>query len=255
MVQHEEVLEALRMLLNPNGEIRQQGESSLMQGMLVDGFGSALVDLSADQSLDSGLRQMALVVLRRMVKLRWSPIGLGDGPRVVPDSDKMYIRSRLPQWLGDPLSTIQTATGLVIAEIMMWESFQDWPELMPGLISIIQSDDSDSNFIRGALRAICLMIEDFDEIHVLELSSLVLPKLMELIRSDHASFVEKRQALTILNVTITSIHSMFKAVPQAKLLLDESIDKWFETVASVLQLPLNDSELDSWGQHLLLCNA
>ena len=239
-----DVVATLQMTLHPDESIRREGERRLEAGSKLDGFGIALLQVSGTVEAQTGLRQLALVVLKRFVRDRWTVSGV-EG-RSICDEEKAQIRAMLPVGLGDAASQVQTATGLVVAEIMKAESFEEWPELMPGLIGVIQQNQ-DQNVVKGALRAICIMIEDFDQMHVLQLAQQVLPRITELCKSPQASWIEKRQSLTIIHATIDSVECMYRSMPEVKGFLRQNIVPWLEASVSVLDQPLSEEVQDAWG--------
>ena len=240
-----DVIATLQMTLHPDESIRKEGESRLEACSRLDGFGISLLQVSVNTDAQTGLRQLALVVLKRLVRDRWT-VSAEAEERCICDEEKAQIRAMLPTGLGDAASQVQTATGLVVAEIMKAESFEEWPELMPGLIGVIQQNQ-DHHVVKGALRAICIMIEDFDQMHVLQLAQQVLPRITQLCKSPQASWIEKRQSLTIIHATIDTVECVYRSMPEVKGFLKENIVSWLEASLSVLDQPLSEEVQDAWG--------
>ena len=240
----------LDLTLSPDIVSRQQGEKFLDSCSTVPGFGTSLIKIAQDASAcpTVGQRQLSLVFFRRLVRERWSEGGISE-------PEKNHIKSILPQGLRENCSQMQTATGLVIAEIARWENvLTDWPDLMPGLINVIR-ENQDVVFSRGCLRALGLMIEDLDQKHVIDVSSLVLPQILLLCIGEHSSAEKKGkqdfyraqyQALMMLHETIDSVEVMYRSSQEAKDLLHGHIASWFEAVRIVLSRPY-DGDYDPYA--------
>lgn len=238
-LQRQQVESSLGLILCPDADSRRKGEEYLELCSTCSGFGSSLMAIGLDGQVDVGMRQLACVVLRRLVKHQWSSESISA-------EEKAHIRAMIPTGLKENSSLIQTATGLVIAEIARSETFADWPELMPGLLSVIQGNE-DHVFVRGALRALCLMIEDLDQGHVVEVAKVVMPNIMQLCQSEATFPAEKRQALTILHTTIDSVECMYRSSGQAKEVMRQQIGSWFQTCGMVLDCPVEVHNGDVLG--------
>lgn len=239
VLQRQQIESSLGLILCPDAESRRKGEEYLESCLCCSGFGSSLMAIGLDSMVDVGKRQLAFVVLKKLVKHQWLS-------ETISAEEKSHIRALIPGGLKENSSLIQTATGLVIAEIARSESFADWPELMPGLVSVIQGNE-DHVFVRGALRALCLMIEDLDQGHVIEVAKVVMPNIMQLCQSQTTLPAEKRQGLTILHTTIDSVEYMYRSSPDAKDLMRNQIGSWFQTCALVLDCPVDVHNGDVLG--------
>lgn len=222
------IITSLNLTLSPDAAVRRQGEEFLNSCAPVPGFGICLAEIGLEGRLDVGQRQLALVFLRHLVKSSWSSEPL----------DKKQIRHILSEGLREDNLQMQTATGLVIAEICRWENVvTDWPELMPGLVNVIQAND-DAVFVRGALRLLCLMVEDLDQIHVVEIARLVLPHILSSCITDAERSSDywraQHQALTMLHSTIDASEMMYRSSEEAQQLLKGSLPSWFAACRVVL---------------------
>jgi len=112
----------------------------LKQGSMQDGFALALISISQAAEVPLGIRQLAAVLLRRHIRKRWSQEAADDEEhRCISDSEKAQVRAMLPAGLADGNSRIQTAVSMAIAEVAKWDSSDQWPELIPGLVQTIIS--------------------------------------------------------------------------------------------------------------------
>lgn len=132
---------------------------------------------------------------------------------------------------------MQTATGLVISEICKnCNVAQDWPELMPSLVSVVagQSDAPSQVLQRGALRVLCLLVEDLDSLSVIHLSVAVLPHLIASILNVSLDQESTYQALKILHETVDAVEMMYRTSQDAKMMLKQHMGSWLEACRAVL---------------------
>lgn len=240
------VITSLNLTLSPDAAARRQGEEFLDSCESVPGFGVCLAGIGLDTASNTGQRQLALVFLRRLVKSSWS-----SSSQILVE-DRSRIKNMITIGLKEDNTQMQTAAGLVIAEICKWENVViDWPELLPGLVSVIQAN-IDATFIRGSLRVLCLMVEDLDQIHVIELARLVLPQILSSCITEggperpHEYWRVQQQALTILHATIESSEMMYRSSDEAKMLLKSNLSSWFEACCIVLDQS-SSSIRDTWS--------
>ena len=132
---------------------------------------------------------------------------------------------------------MQTAIGLVIGEICKnCNVAQDWPELMPRLVAVVaDSGDAQSGVLqRGALRVLCLLVEDLDSSTVVHLSLAVLPQLVASIMNNSLDQESTYQALRILHETIDAVEISYRTSQDAKVLLQQQMGSWLEACRVVL---------------------
>lgn len=132
---------------------------------------------------------------------------------------------------------MQTAIGLVIGEICKSCNVAlDWPELMPSLVSVVAvSGDAQGEVLRrGALRVICLLVEDLDSSAVVHLSLAVLPQLVASIMNNPLDQESTYQVLKILHETIDAVEMVYRTSQDAKVLLQQQMGSWLEACRVVI---------------------
>ena len=138
-----ELVQLLQGVLSPSAETRKAAETSLSAVLGTAGVGLSLVIITSDHSRPNEVRQLSAVLLRKLVKEHWSPESKHFQKPVVHGQEKASIRQSLPQGLGDESAKLQTAVGLVIATIAKWDVPDEWPQLLPALLGVIQSKSND----------------------------------------------------------------------------------------------------------------
>jgi hypothetical protein len=126
---------------------RRAAEAALEAAASRPGFAPALAGIAVGQDgAPPALRQLAAVVLKKLVRERWdSSAKHWVGPPVVSDADKEAVRSTLIHGLGDVSSAVRTAVSMAIAAVI--ESSVDldssWPGLLEGLVAAVRARTSE----------------------------------------------------------------------------------------------------------------
>ncbi len=139
----DDLAQLLQGVLRPDPAARKAAESTLAIELGHAGVGLSLVKFTLDLGCSDEIRQLSAVLLKKLVKERWSPESKHFREPVVHPQEKAAIRQGLPQGLGDKSAKIQTAVGLVVASIAKWDVPDEWPQLLPALLRVIQSRKDD----------------------------------------------------------------------------------------------------------------
>ena len=153
----DELVQLLQGVLNPGAETRKAAETSLSVVLGTAGVGLSLVIITLDQCRCIEVRQLSAVLLKKLVKEHWSPESKHFQEPVVHGQEKASIRHSLPQGLGDESAKLQTAVGLVVATIAKWDVPDEWPQLLPALLSVIQAKSNDLAGRQGQLQTHALL--------------------------------------------------------------------------------------------------
>lgn len=96
-----------------------------------------------DQGKSVEVRQAAGLLLKNNLR--------GAYPSMVQENKK-YIKSELLPCLGAPDRNIRTTVGTIISVIVNIEGVSGWPELLPALVTCL--DSNDLNHMDGAMDAL-----------------------------------------------------------------------------------------------------
>ncbi len=140
----DDVVQLIQATLSQDAAARKAAEKSIESLFDSSGAGLNFVTITLDQSQPEEIRQLSVILLRKLVKERWSPESKHFREPVVQPDEKSSIRQSLPQGLGDRSAKVQTAVGLVVASIAKWDVPAEWPHLLPALLAVIQSRSDDN---------------------------------------------------------------------------------------------------------------
>ncbi|KAK9818968.1 hypothetical protein WJX74_009075 [Apatococcus lobatus] len=125
---------------------RKAAEGTLTQAQHAPGVLVQLLQLAADSAGDSGIRQVAVITFKNVVKRHWES---REGRPGVAEADKQQIRSNLVPVIISSPPYVRSQCAECIRTII----YADYPERWPDLLSTIQQSytTQDQAHIHGAL--------------------------------------------------------------------------------------------------------
>ncbi|PNS18454.1 Importin subunit beta-5 [Sphaceloma murrayae] len=140
---------------------RKQAELRLKQLYSHEQFPISLITVATSTSLPVGIRQSALLVLKKFVDAGWSP-NLDDfaGQILVNDANKAVLRQSLFEIATSDHEErkIKSAASLVLSKVAAADYPDDWPDLLPNLLQMIpQATDGQ---LHGALKVLQDLVDD-----------------------------------------------------------------------------------------------
>ncbi|GLT34537.1 hypothetical protein SLA2020_090460 [Shorea laevis] len=239
------LLNCLSATLDPNQEVRSFAEASLNQASLQPGFGGALSKVAANRELPFGL---PAVLLKQFVKKHWQEGEESFEHPAVSSDEKAVIRELLLSSLDDSHRKICTAISMAIASIAVYDWPENWPDLLPFLLKLI-NNPNDLNGVHGALRCLALLSGDLDDAMVPTLVPVLFPCLHAIVSSPQIYDKYLRtKALSIVYGCISLLGAM-SAVYQAETsaLMAPLLKPWMEQFHFILEHPVQPEDPDDWG--------
>ncbi|XP_058775497.1 uncharacterized protein LOC131649758 isoform X1 [Vicia villosa] len=242
------LLSCLSATLDPNQEVRSFAEASLDQASRQSGFGSALSKVLANQELAVGLRQLAAVLLKQLVKKHWQEGEDSFEPPVVSDNEKDIIRRMLLLALDDPHRKICTAIGMAVASIAMYDWPELWSDLLPFLLNLI-NNQTNLNGVHGAMKCLVLLSADLDDRVVPTLIPALFPSLLTIVSSPQIYDTYIRTKALSIVYSCTSMLGAISGVYNAETgsLIVPFLKPWMEQFSSILEIPVQSENPDDWS--------
>lgn len=119
-----------------DGQIRKNAEQQLEQGVQFPGFSACLAQLSTRPELtsnDIGVRQLAAVLLKQVIKKHWSSECTNYEPPELSAPEREQIKADLTHGLADASSKIRTAVAMCVSAVAKADP-NGWPGLMESLV-------------------------------------------------------------------------------------------------------------------------
>ncbi|KAJ6768564.1 IMPORTIN-9 [Salix koriyanagi] len=242
------LLNCLNATLDPNEEIRSLAEASLYQASLQPGFGVALSKVAANKELPFGLRQLAAVLLKQFIKKHWHESEESFEPPAVSTEEKEVIRRLLLPSLDDSHRKICTAISMAIASIAVYDWPENWPDLLPFLLKLI-NDRTNVSGVHGALRCLALLSGDLDDTVVPTLVPFLFPCLHTIVSSpqNYDNYL-RTKALTIV-YSCMSMLGIMSGVYKTEIsaLITPMLKSWMDQFSLILEQPVQPEDPDNWS--------
>ncbi|KAG2485990.1 hypothetical protein HYH03_015313 [Edaphochlamys debaryana] len=242
-------------LYSIDGEARKVAEQALEAGVQHAGFAQLLGQLAIDPTPtnnDLGVRQMAAVLLKQVIKRHWS----AEHPKFIPPElsppDKDRLRALLPTGLSDANSKVRTAIAMCIAAIAQTDP-DGWPGLIENLVGAIHAQrGSNSPLVHGAIRCLAMLSDDIDEQKLPQVAQALLPELHR-VASDPGSPPELRAAaLSILHDLLHALGYMAGVYQrEVRDLLVPLVEPWLPLLCAAVAQPLCAEDPSGWGVRML----
>ncbi|KAH6797889.1 ARM repeat superfamily protein [Perilla frutescens var. hirtella] len=190
------LINCLNASLDPNHQVRNFAETSLQQASI-----------------------QPAVLLKQYIKKHWNEDEEGFEHPVVASNEKASIRGLLLASLDDPNKKICTAVSVAVSIIAQYDWPEDWLELVPFLLSLI-NDQTKLNAVHGALRCLALLTSDMDDKMVPKIVPVLFPCLHTIVSSPQT---------------------------ETSALMLPMLQPWMEQFSSILKLPVPSEDPDDWS--------
>lgn len=242
------LINCLNASLDPNHQVRNFAETSLQQASIQPGYGVALARVAANRELPFGLRQLAAVLLKQYIKKHWDEDDEGFEHPVVASNEKASIRGLLLASLDDPNKKICTAVSVAVSIIAQYDWPDDWSELVPFLLSLI-NDQTKLNAVHGALRCLALLTSDMDDKMVPKIVPVLFPCFHTILSSPqiYDKFLRSKAITIAYNcISIVGVMSGVYKTETSALMLP-LLQPLMEQFSSILKLPVPSEDPDDWS--------
>lgn len=242
------LIDCLNATLDTNQQVRSFAEASLAQASLQHGFGSALAKVAANREFPMGLRQLAAVLLKQFIKKHWHEDEDGFEHPIVASDEKEVIRRLLLLCLDDSHKKICTAVGMAVASIAHYDWPEDWPDLLPFLLKLI-NDRTNMNGVHGALRCLALISSDLDDRAMPSIVPILFPCLLSIVSSPQvynkslrAKALEIVYSCSCMLGTMTGVYKV-----ETTNLMSPMLQPWMQQFSSILSHPVPSEDPDDWS--------
>ncbi|GLI67765.1 hypothetical protein VaNZ11_012019 [Volvox africanus] len=240
-----------------DGEERKAAERQLEGGVCHPGFSSTLASIATEGALtnnDVGVRQLAAVILKQVIKKHWSAEALKFEDPELPRGERTNIQAILPNGLSDANSKVRTAVAMCIAAISKADP-DGWPGLVENLVGAIHSHRvSLTPLVHGAICCLSLLSDDIDEHYLPQLARSLLPELLHVAADSSPATPEdlRASALSIFYDIIKSL-AVMGAVYQRQVrdLLVPLVDPWLPLLCGVVTQPMSIQDTSGWAVRML----
>jgi hypothetical protein len=187
------------------------------------------------------VRQLAFLLLKGVVKKHW---------RRFSAEEANHVKTLLPSCLPSMDTKIRTACAMTISAVAQHDWPEQWPHLLPMLMEMIrapvqhmQAGNSDVPpvmfaTVRGAIRALALMVDHIDTKHIHAISALVFTEMRSIFydTSNVYPCTVRRTAVSVFATLVEVLGVLAKAGEQdARGFLSTTVPEWLESFTGFLQ--------------------
>lgn len=210
--------------------------------------GIAFVNLLLDQSLSIHIRQSAGIGLRKFVTTRWSPYF--DDFAGTPATDpavKEQIRHTLLSGLSNANRKIRLASSYVISTIAGPDFPDQYAELLPHLIHLLQQGSPDG--VHGAMALLCEFVKvEMDEIQLMHVAKEILPILERILsNADQYSAHTRARCVLVFRQCLTTLYMVKESYPQITQEASQTmLPRWLAAMQTLLQHDIANDVHSNW---------
>jgi importin-9 len=153
------------------------------------GYGIYLAELTLDESLDLGLRQLASVLLKKYVDDHWCLEDDEDQTKLIAsDQAKHAIKTILPKGLYSNNSKIRNTVAYTISSIAGYDWPQDWVELFDIIVSCLAGNEDS---VHGAMQVLVEFTYELED-RVKDVGPIILSEIFRIFTSESLFTVKTR---------------------------------------------------------------
>lgn len=165
---------------------------------MILGYGIYLAELTLDESLDLGLRQLASVLLKKYVDEHWAlDLESEDKAKLIAsDQAKQVIKKILPKGLYSNNSKIRNTVAYTISSIAGYDWPNDWVELFDIIVKCLAGNEDS---VHGAMQVLVEFTYELED-RVKDVGPIILSEIYRIFDSEAMFTVKTRScSIDILN--------------------------------------------------------
>ncbi|KAJ5246373.1 hypothetical protein N7468_001356 [Penicillium chermesinum] len=159
----QQLLTLLADTQSPRADTRKSAETQLQQLYVNEAFPISLTAIASHESVPVNLRQSSLSVLRTFIAGAWSPnLDEFKGQVLVNDANKAQIRRALLELATTtetPERKVKSSASYAVSKIASADFPDDWPELLPSLLHVINEQGTSDIALHGTLKVLLDLVD------------------------------------------------------------------------------------------------
>ncbi|GES60233.1 importin beta-5 subunit [Aspergillus terreus] len=240
----QELLSLLADTQSPVGDTRKAAELQLVRLYSNENFPLSLAAIASHDSVPVNLRQSALSVLRTFIAATWSPhLDEFKGQVLVNDANKAQIRRvllDLATVTDTPERKVKASASYAVSKIASADFPEQWPELLPALLQIINDANSSAGALHGALKVLLDLVDTgFNEEQFFNVARDLVTSLFNVANNQSRKPMLRALAVSVFRACFDTLEMVLEQHKSAvKQFMDEVLGGWFPLFISTLEAPL-----------------
>lgn len=239
-----ELLSLLADTQSPAADTRKASELQLLHLYSNENFPLSLAAIASHDSVPTNLRQSALSVLRTFITAAWSPnLDEFKGQILINDVNKAQIR----QVLLDLATTTEVAerkvksgASFAVSKIASADYPEQWPELLPALLRIINDTNSTPGALHGALKVLLDLVDTgFNEEQFFNVARDLVSTLFNVATNESRKPMLRALGVAVFRSCLDTLEMVLEQHKVAvKQFMDEVLTGWSPFFIETLKAPL-----------------
>lgn len=240
----QELLTLLANTQSPQADARKSAEQQLHALYSNETFPISLIAIASHESVPVNLRQSALSVLRTFITTGWSSsLDEFKGQVLVNDTNKAQIRRALLELattVETPERKVKASASYAVSKIASADFPDDWPELLPALLHIINDVSTTDIALHGALKVLLDLVDTgFGEEQFFTVARDLVSALFAVATSETRRPILRALAVAVFKSCFDTLEMVLEQHKQAiKSFVDELLGGWSPYFVSTLEAPL-----------------
>lgn len=240
----QELLRLLADTQSPVSDTRKAAELRLLHLYSNESFSLSLVAIASHNSVPANLRQSALAVLKSFILAAWSPnLDEFKGQILVNDANKAQLRRVLLE-LATTAETaerkVKSLASHAVSKIAAADFPEEWPELLPTLLHIINDPGSTDGALHGALKVLLDLVDSgFSEEQFFNVARDLVSTLFAVATTESRKIIFRALAVSVFRSCFDTLEMVLEQHKVAvKQFMDEALSSWSPFFISILKAPL-----------------
>lgn len=240
----QELLSLLADTQSPTTSTRQAAELRLKQLYSNESFPISLTAIASHEPVPVNLRQSALSVLRTFIAAGWSPsLDEFKGQILVNDANKAQIRRALLELattVETPERKVKSSASFAVSKIASADFPDDWPELLPSLLQIINDPATTDSALHGSLKVLLDLVDTgFGEEQFFNVARDLVSSLFAVATSETRRPMLRALAVAAFRACFDTLEMVLEQHKVAiKQFVDEVLGGWSPFFVVTLKMPL-----------------
>ncbi|KAL4923974.1 putative importin beta-5 subunit [Aspergillus undulatus] len=240
----QELLTLLADTQSPAADTRKAAELNLLRLYTNENFPLSLSAIASHNSVPTNLRQSALSVLRTFITAGWSPnLDEFKGQILVNDVNKAQIRQALLDLstiVEVPERKVKSAASFAVSKIASADYPEQWPELLPALLRIINDTNSTPGALHGALKVLLDLVDTgFNEEQFFSVARDLVSTLFNVATNESRKPMLRALAVAVFRSCLDTLEMVLEQHKTAvKQFMDEVLGGWSPFFIETLKAPL-----------------
>lgn len=240
----QQLLPLLASTQSPVADTRKTAELQLLHLYSNDAFPLSLTSIASHDSVPTNLRQSALSVLRTFIAAAWSP-HLDDfrGHILINDDNKARIRRALLELATateTPERKVKSSASYAVSKIASADFPEEWPELLPSLLHIINDPASSASALHGALKVLLDLVDTgFSEEQFFNVARDLVSSLFTVSTNESRKPILRALAVAVFRTSFDTLEMVVEEHKVAvRQFMDEVLTAWSPFFLATLKAPL-----------------